>query len=159
MCGWTGHVRGSAPNFVPRGIPGGRNFCPAQQAEMGSPWSVSLSRHAQKPPRNHTGRLLPALGRDACDIEKDQEMALSAVGGDQAEGRLGPGRGDADGQGSGPHRRKAADPLVPHHREGGDGPAISLDAAGFDALAGGQVFPQHHAGDRIFLALPPTAER
>ena len=32
------------------------------------------------------------MGRDACDIEKDQEMALSAVGGDQAEGRLGPGR-------------------------------------------------------------------
>ena len=94
---------------------------------------------------------MPALGRDACDIEKDQEMALSAVGGDQAEGRLGPGRGDADGQGSGPHRRKAADPLVPHHREGGDGPAIGLDAAGFDALAGGQVFPQHHAGDRLFL--------
>ena len=40
-------VRGSALNFVPRGIPGGRNFCPAQQAEMGSPWSVSLVRHAE----------------------------------------------------------------------------------------------------------------
>src|SRR5699024_8389863 len=40
-------VRGSALNFVPRGIPGGRNFCPAQQAEMGSPWSVALLRHAE----------------------------------------------------------------------------------------------------------------
>ena len=68
-------------------------------------------------------------------------MALSAVGGDQAEGRLGPGRSDADGQGFGPHRRKAADPLVPHHREGGDGPPIGLDAAGFVGRAGGQVFP------------------
>ena len=28
--------------------PGGRNFCPAQQAEMGSPWSVSLLRHAEE---------------------------------------------------------------------------------------------------------------
>src|SRR5699024_8275506 len=27
--------------------PGGRNFCPAQQAEMGSPWSVALLRHAE----------------------------------------------------------------------------------------------------------------
>src|SRR5699024_7651140 len=27
--------------------PGGRNFCPAQQAEMGSPWSVALLRHAK----------------------------------------------------------------------------------------------------------------
>src|SRR5699024_5139308 len=30
--------------------PGGRNFCPAQQAEMGSPWSVSLLRHAEPLP-------------------------------------------------------------------------------------------------------------
>src|SRR5699024_42362 len=44
-------VRGSAPNFVPRGIPGGRNFCPAQQAEMGPPWSVALLRHADPPAR------------------------------------------------------------------------------------------------------------
>src|SRR5699024_3430512 len=44
-------VRGSALNFVPRGIPGGRNFCPAQQAEMGSPWSVALLRHAAPPHR------------------------------------------------------------------------------------------------------------
>ena len=43
-------LRGSAPNFVPRGIPGGRNFCPAQQAEMGSPWSVALLRHAKSLP-------------------------------------------------------------------------------------------------------------
>ena len=35
--GPSGRVRGSAANFVPRGILGGRNFCPAQQAEMGSP--------------------------------------------------------------------------------------------------------------------------
>src|SRR5699024_5553172 len=43
-------VRGSTLNFVPRGIPGGRNFCPAQQAEMGSPWSVALLRHAEPLP-------------------------------------------------------------------------------------------------------------
>src|SRR5699024_11234903 len=30
-------VRGSAPNFVPRGIPGGRNFCPAHAGRNGFP--------------------------------------------------------------------------------------------------------------------------
>src|SRR5699024_9191427 len=30
-------VRGSAPNFVPRGIPGGRNFCPAYAGRNGFP--------------------------------------------------------------------------------------------------------------------------
>src|SRR5699024_6610163 len=44
-----GRVRDAAPNFAARGIRGGRNFCPAQQAEMGSPWSVALLRHAEAP--------------------------------------------------------------------------------------------------------------
>ena len=32
-----GDVRGSAPNFVPKGILGGRNFCPAHAGRNGSP--------------------------------------------------------------------------------------------------------------------------
>ena len=38
-------VRGSAPNFVPRGIPGGRNFCPAYAGRNGFP----LERGAKAP--------------------------------------------------------------------------------------------------------------
>ena len=44
-------VRGSAPNFVPRGIPGGRNFCPAYAGRNGSPLERVVFRHADIPPR------------------------------------------------------------------------------------------------------------
>ena len=74
-------------------------------------------------------------------------MATSAVGRCQQEGRLGPGRGDADGDAPRRHRRKAADPLVAHHGKGGDGASVRLDAAGLDVLAEGQVFPQDKAGN------------
>ena len=42
-------VRGSAPNFVPRGIPGGRNFCPAYAGRNGFPLERVVFRHAAKP--------------------------------------------------------------------------------------------------------------
>src|SRR5699024_8639843 len=40
-------VRGSAPNFVPRGIPGGRNFCPATAGRNGFPLERVVFRHAE----------------------------------------------------------------------------------------------------------------
>ena len=39
-------MRGSALNFVPRGIPGGRNFCPAYAGRNGSPLERVVFRHA-----------------------------------------------------------------------------------------------------------------
>ena len=44
-------VRGSALNFVPRGIPGGRNFCPAYAGRNGFPLERVAKATRKKPPR------------------------------------------------------------------------------------------------------------
>src|SRR5699024_7050935 len=75
-------VRGSVLNFVPRGIPGGRNFCPAQQAEMGSPWSVALLRHAKIPSGRQPG------GRDRC-ARPDRRLSVEQAVVDGADGAVG----------------------------------------------------------------------
>src|SRR5699024_10403275 len=56
-------VRGSALNFVPRGIPGGRNFCPAYAGRNGFPLERVASRHAKKTPEVHTSGVSFARSR------------------------------------------------------------------------------------------------
>ena len=54
-------MRGSALNFVPRGIPGGRNFCSATAGRNGFPLERVVFRHAKTPG--------PRLGGQALVLE------------------------------------------------------------------------------------------
>ena len=57
-------VRGSAPNFVPRGIPGGKNFCPAYAGRNGFPLERGALRYA-----DGTGPAgLPRLHSRRCQV-------------------------------------------------------------------------------------------
>ena len=56
-------VRGSALNFVPRGIPGGRNFCPAYAGRNGFPLERVAKATRKKTPEAHTSGVSFARSR------------------------------------------------------------------------------------------------
>ena len=113
MCGWTGHIQGNGALRVceplcgecavqrsilsPGGYQGERISVPRMRAEMGSPWSVALLRHAEPPREGRREEGSCVFHSRKGGVAVDGAVALDAqpaetVG--KAEVLLQPGRGE-----------------------------------------------------------------